>query len=87
MAVKTVNDTADSDELVLTLLVFEAYPKMSQLNSSVSTISQHTTVIQKVMKEVSKLRAKQLVQNALNQCNDSNVSNLHNLSIESKVLT
>ena len=87
MAVKAVNDTADSDRLVSTLLVFRAYPKMSQLNPPAPTISQRATAVRKVMEEVSKFHAKQLVQNALNQRNSSNVSNLHNLPIGSKVLT
>jgi Reverse transcriptase (RNA-dependent DNA polymerase) len=87
MAVKAVNDTAGPDGLVPTLLVFGAYPKMSQLDPPAPTISQRATAVRKAMEEVSKLRAKRLVQDALNQRNGPNVSNLHNLPIGSKVLT
>ncbi len=32
MIVKTINDTADSDELVSTLLIFDAYSRMHVMN-------------------------------------------------------
>jgi hypothetical protein len=40
MAIKAVNDTAGHDGLVPTLLVFRAYPCMSELSPPVPTISQ-----------------------------------------------
>jgi hypothetical protein len=39
MIVKTINDIVDSDELMSTLLVFEAYSKMHAMNSSTSSIN------------------------------------------------
>jgi hypothetical protein len=39
MTVKAINDTADSDELVSTLLVFEAYSRMNAMNPSTPSIN------------------------------------------------
>jgi hypothetical protein len=47
MIIKTINDIADLDELVSTLLVFEAYSRMHAMNSSTSSISQRTMTIEK----------------------------------------
>ena len=38
MAVKAVNNTAGPDSLVLTLLVFEAYPRIHSMNLPAPTI-------------------------------------------------
>jgi hypothetical protein len=40
IAVKAVNNTAGPNSLVLTLLVFGAYPRISTLNPSAPTITQ-----------------------------------------------
>jgi hypothetical protein len=54
MAVKAVNDTAGPDGLVPTLLVFGAYPRMSELDPPAPTISQRATAIARAMEEVRK---------------------------------
>ncbi|OXV05485.1 hypothetical protein Egran_06747, partial [Elaphomyces granulatus] len=51
MAVKAVNDTAGHDGLVPTLLVFGAYPRMSELSPPAPTISKRATAIKKAMEE------------------------------------
>ncbi len=61
MIVKAVNDTADSDELVLTLLMFDAYSRMHATNPSTSTVSQRVIVIEKAMTEVRKIRTERQV--------------------------
>ncbi|OXV05628.1 hypothetical protein Egran_06604 [Elaphomyces granulatus] len=86
MAVKAVNDTAGPDGLVPTLLVFGAYPKMSQLDPPAPTISQRATAVKKAMEEVTKIRAARAVQDALNQRNGPDTSGIHELSIGSEVL-
>jgi len=58
MAVKAVNDTASLDGLVLTLLVYGAYLRMSNLNPPTPSITERVAVIQKVIAEIVKLRAK-----------------------------
>jgi hypothetical protein len=57
MIVKTINDTDDSDELMLILLIFEAYFRMHVMNSSISSIIQRTMIIEKAMIEIRKFRA------------------------------
>ena len=45
MAVKAVNDTAGPDGLVPTLLVFGAYPRMSELDLPAPSITQRAIVV------------------------------------------
>jgi hypothetical protein len=86
MAVKTVNDTTGPNSLVLTLLVFRAYPQISTLNLSAPTITQQATVVYKAIAEVAKIRAERQVNNALNQRNSLLIKAIHNLPLNSDVL-
>jgi hypothetical protein len=86
MIVKAINDTADLDELMSTLLVFEAYSRMHAMNSSISSISQRTITIEKVMIEVRKFRTERQVADALNIRNDLIIISIHDLSLNSNVL-
>ncbi len=56
MIVKAINDTVDLDKLVSTLLIFEAYSCLHNMNPSISTISQRAMTIEKAMTEVRKIR-------------------------------
>jgi hypothetical protein len=58
MAVKAVNNTAGPDGLVLTLLVYRAYPRMTNLDPPAPSIIDRATIIRKAMSEIAKLRAK-----------------------------
>ena len=58
MAVKAINDTAGPNRLVFTLLVYGAYLRMSNLDPPALSIMEQAAVIQKVMVEIVKLRAK-----------------------------
>ncbi len=86
MIIKAINDTVESDELVLTLLVFEAYSRIHAMNSSTSSIIQRAMTIEKAMTEVRKLQVERQIADALNTRNDSNVNSIHNLSLFSDVL-
>jgi hypothetical protein len=86
MTVKTINDTVDSDELILTLLVFDAYSRMHVMSSSISSINQRAMTIEKVMTEVRKFRAERQVADALHTRNDLIVISIHDLSLNSNVL-
>jgi hypothetical protein len=57
MAVKAVNNTAGPDGLVLILLVFEAYPRISHNSPFSPTITKRAKAIRKAMAEVRKLTA------------------------------
>jgi hypothetical protein len=86
MIIKAINDTAELDELVLTLLVFGVYPRIHIMNSSASSISQRAMTIKKAMTEIRKFRVERQVADALNTRNDSNVSSIHDLFLNSDVL-
>ena len=58
MAVKAVNDTAGPDGLVPTLLVYGAYPRMSNLGPPAPSITERAAIIRKAMAEIVKLQAK-----------------------------
>ncbi len=65
MAVKAVNDTAGPDGLVLTLLVFSAYPRMTKLDPLALSITARTTAVHKAIAEITKLQARKSVNDAL----------------------
>jgi hypothetical protein len=85
MAVKAVNNTAGPNSLVLTLLVFGAYPQISTLDPSAPIITQQATAVRKAMAEVAKIRAERQVDNALNQRNSLLVKAIHDLPFNSDV--
>ncbi len=86
MIVKTVNDTAGSDELMSTLLIFDVYSRMHVMDSSISSINQRAMTIEKAMIEMRKFRAERQVADALNTRNDLIVTSIHDLSLNSNVL-
>ena len=58
MAVKAINNTAGPDGLVLTLLVYRVYLRMSNLDPPTPFIIERAAVIQKAIAEIVKLWAK-----------------------------
>jgi len=58
MAVKAVNNTAGPNGLVPTLLVYGAYPRISNLGPPALSIIERAAAIRKVMAEIAKLQAK-----------------------------
>ncbi|KAI1439012.1 hypothetical protein GGR50DRAFT_685073 [Xylaria sp. CBS 124048] len=74
MAVKAVNDTANPDGLVPTLLVFGAYPRINMDSPPTSSQLQRAQATQKAMSEIKKIKAKRNVQNALNTRNGPDTS-------------
>jgi hypothetical protein len=69
MAVKAVNDTAGSDGLVPTLLVFGAYPRISYNSPFSPIITKRAKAIRKIMAEMRKLTASRQMSAALNARN------------------
>lgn len=86
MAVKAINDTAGPNGIVPTLLVFGTYPRLSEYDPPAPSITQRASAIRKAMQEVSRLRAKRQVTEALRQRNSPQTSDLHDLPINSEVL-
>jgi hypothetical protein len=86
MIVKAINDTVDSDDLVLILLIFEAYLRMHVINSSTSSIIQRAMTIKKAMIEIRKFRAERQMINILNTRNKLIIISIHVLFLNSDVL-
>ena len=86
MAVKAINNTAGPNGLVPTLLVYRAYLRISKLDPPAPSVMDRVAVIRKVIAEIVKLRAKQIVSNALYYRNGPNTTLVHNLPLNSKVL-
>jgi hypothetical protein len=59
MVFKALNDIIGPDGLVPTLLVFGAYPRMTELNAPSPTVTQRANAVKKAIAKIHKLRAKQ----------------------------
>jgi hypothetical protein len=86
MAIKAVNDTTGPDGLVLILLVYGAYPRISNLDPPAPSVTDRATIIRKAMAEIVKLRAKQTVNSALYHRNGPDTTLIHDLPLNSEVL-
>jgi len=86
MAVKAVNNTASPNGLVPTLLVYGAYPRISNLDPPALSITERAAAIRKVIAEIVKLRAKQTVNSALHHRNRPDMTSVYDLPLNSEVL-
>ena len=86
MAFKAINDTVGPDGLVPTLLVFGAFPRMTESDPPSPTVAQRTAALRKAMEEVKKLRADRQVSDALSMRNGPRVDAVHDLPLNSSVL-
>jgi hypothetical protein len=86
MTFKVINDSIELNGLISTLLVFEAYSRMIEMNASSFTITQRIIAMRKVMKELRKLNAMRQVNDALNTRNESSITLIHDLPLNSPVL-
>jgi hypothetical protein len=65
MAVKAVNDTAGPNGIVPTLLVFGAYPRLTEMDPPSPSITKRAEAVRVAMKEVRRLHAERQVKDAL----------------------
>lgn len=86
MAIKAVNDTAGPDGIVPTLLVFGAYPRLTNTDPPHPTTIQRAKAIRAAMKEVRRFYEKRQVTDALRMRNGPDVTSIHNLAVDSKVM-
>ena len=86
MAIKAVNNTTGPNRLVPTLLVYRAYPRISNLNPLTPSITDRAAIIQKAIAEIVKLQAKQTINKALHHYNRPNTTLIYDLPLNSKVL-
>ncbi|KAJ5544720.1 hypothetical protein N7535_006892 [Penicillium sp. DV-2018c] len=85
MAVKAVNDSAGPDGIVPTLLVFGAYPRMTELDPPSSSIVMRARAIRAAIKELRRLHAKRQVHEALAMRNGPDTITTLNLPLQSDV--
>ncbi len=85
MTFKTLNNSIEFDDLIFTLLIFDVYSRMIEMNVSSFTIIQRAIAMKKIMKEMRKFNAIRQMNDALNTRNDSNFL-IYNLSLNSSVL-
>ena len=86
MAFKALNDTAGPNGLVPTLLVFGAYPRMTDMDAPSPTITQRAVAIRKAMEEIRRSVASRQINDAINTRNGPSTSIIHNLPLNSPVL-
>jgi hypothetical protein len=85
MAVKAVNNSAGPDGIVLTLLVFGSYPRMTEMDPPPPTRVKRAEAIRAATKEVRRLHAKRQVSDALAMCNRPNTMATVDLPLQSDV--
>ncbi len=83
---KALKDSVRPNGLVPTLLVFGAYPRMTDMNAPSPTITQRNIAMRKAMEEIRRSHAFRLVNDALNTRNGPSTSLIHDLPLNSLVL-
>jgi hypothetical protein len=86
MTFKAINDSTGFNDLISTLLVFDVYPRMIEMNAPSSIITQRAIAMKKTMNEVRKFNASRQMNDVLNTRNESSISLIHDLSLNSRVL-
>jgi hypothetical protein len=85
MAVKAVNDLAGPDRIVLTLLVFGSYLRITEIDPPSPTIARRAEAIRAATTEVRRLYAKRQVNDALAIRNGLNTMATVDLPLQSDV--
>ena len=86
MTLKTINDSIESHELVLILLIFGAYPRMTKLNAHSSIISQRAIAMKKAMNEMRKFNVNCQINDVFKTRNEFSTIHFHDLPLNSSVL-
>ena len=66
IVVKAVNDTAGPDGIVPTLLVFEAFSRIVELDTPALSIFQRTAAVKKAINKIRIIHARRQIQDTLN---------------------
>ena len=86
MSFKTSNNLVGLNGLVFTLLVFGAYPRMTELNAIFLSITHYAIAIKKAMDKVQKYTTSRQVYDVLNTYNGPSTTSVHDLLINPLVL-
>jgi hypothetical protein len=85
MAVKAINDSAGPDGIVPTLLVFGAYPRLTEMDPPSPLVTKRAEAIRAATKEVRRLYAERQVKDALAMRNGPDTKNTLDLPLQSDV--
>ena len=85
MIIKTVSDITSLNDLIPTLLVFRAYPRMIEESAPSLLIIQRVKAIHKTIKEIQQLNTIRQVKDELAMRNNPNTNSILNLPIQSNV--
>ena len=86
IAFKAINDSVGPNGLVPTLLVFGAYPRITNLDAPSLTVTQRATAVKKAIEEIRKLYTKRQVTDALSIQNGPRIDAIYDLPPNSQVL-
>jgi hypothetical protein len=85
MTVKAINDSAGPDGIVPTLLVFSAYPQLTEIDPPFPLVTKRAEAIYTAIKEVRRLYTERRVKDALAMRNSPNTKNILGLPLQSDV--
>ncbi|PVH79237.1 hypothetical protein DL98DRAFT_549661 [Cadophora sp. DSE1049] len=86
IAVKTVNNTTGPNRLIPILLVFKAYPKITELDPPNLLVKRRAVTIKKAIKEVRRIYIIRKVNNTLGTRNGPGTTYIYNLCFNNKVI-
>ena len=85
IAIKTVNDSAGPDGIIPTLLVFGAYPRMTNNSAPSPTTTKRTETIRKISNEVKQYYTKRHMEDAFRIRNNPDITTIFKLLIQSNI--
>ena len=83
---KVINNTVKSNRLILILLVFRVYLKITELDPPNPIVKQRATIIKKAIKEIRKIHVIRKVNKALRTCNSFSIIYIHDFSLNNPIL-
>ena len=86
MTFKIINDSIDFHDLMFTLLIFDAYFRMIELDVFSFNITQRVIAMKKAMDEIRKFNVARQINDVLNTRNESSTIHLHDLYFNASVL-
>jgi hypothetical protein len=86
ITIKAINDTASPNGLILTLLVWGAYPKMNRDSALVLSVKKRNAAYRYTKTELERIRAKRQVNDTLGIRNGPNRTEIKDLPIQSDML-
>ena len=86
MAFKALNDSVGPNGLVPTLLVFGAYPRITDRDTPATIVTQRVAALKKAIIEIGKIRAERQVTNTMAIRNGPDTTVVSDLPLNSEVL-